>query len=409
MGTERTPVFGTRFEIGDGRELAGSGEVGDSLTDAEIPGGESVDIAPGSHGDNIGGPGADAGEGNEVGPETGRVRVVQIEITVDNGLGDRRDRGRSPARHSGLWVIAEAHEGERIRELVGEPERWSREGDSMTFGQASRHRGGAGDTDLLADDHSHHRLEPVPATDHTKTGTIDDKGAEQRILGEVRVGRFHVVIETKEAAHSGDLIDDRLEGRQMSGKAQMVGLAIIGSGEIKLDHTRVATDGHGPTVGRGALIIHHERFDTSSDPRSQVRPNRGQIQRLHEGQPQLESAVGWEAVAAAALGPELARRESEDLLNDSVHLAHTAEATRTGDDSHRKIRLIEQATGEVSASGPGNEVRGGANVLLKEAAQLTGRVTDTIGQRIFVEAIEKPVGDQLDGGRHRLRRMADLH
>ncbi len=408
MGTKRAPALGERLEVSDGGKIVGSGEVGDRLTDAEIPGGECVDITPGSHGDDIGSPGADTGKGDEGSPEPVWIRIVEIEVTVDHSLGNRRDRGGPPTWHSGFWVIAEADQGKRVGELVGEPERGRREWDSVTFGQASRHGGGTGNADLLADNHSHHRLEPIPATDHTKPGTGGYEGAENRIVREVGVGRLHIVVEAEEPAHSGDLIDDRLEGRQMSGEEKMIRLPLVRRGEIKLDNAGVAADGHGPTIRRGAIDISDKRFDTGGDPRSKVRTNRGQVHGFDEGQPQLKPAVGGETVAPTSLGAELTRREPEDLLNDSVHLAHTAEAARAGDDTHRKVRLVEQATGEVGATRTGNEVRGGAHVLLEEAPKLASRVAHTIGKGVFVEAIEKPVGDQLDGCRDRLRRLADL-
>lgn len=56
----------------------------------------------------------------------------------------------------------------------------------------------------------------------------------------------------------------------MSGEQEMVGLTVIGGREIKLDHTRMATDRHRPTVGRGAVGRGHKQLHARGDPRSQM-------------------------------------------------------------------------------------------------------------------------------------------
>ena len=72
-----------------------------------------------------------------------------------------------------------------------------------------------------------------------------------------------------------------------------------------------------------------------------MRPDRSQIEGFDERQTETESAIGGEAIAAAPLGPKVARREAEDLFHDPVHLPNAAEPTGVGDDIHAEIRLVE--------------------------------------------------------------------
>lgn len=62
----------------------------------------------------------------------------------------------------------------------------------------------------------------------------------------------------------------------------------------------------------------------------------------------------------------------------------------------------------MSTPGASDEVRGGADVLVEEATKLASRVAHTIGKSTLVEAVEEPVGDQLDGSRNRLRSVAEF-
>ena len=58
--------------------------------------------------------------------------------------------------------------------------------------------------------------------------------------------------------------------------------------------------------------------------------------------------------------------------------------------------------------GTSDKVGGRTDVLVKEAPKLASGVADTISKGTFIEAVEEPIGDQLDSGRNRLRRMAEL-
>lgn len=258
MGTKRAPVFGARFKVGDGGKLVGSGEVGNRLSDAEIAPRERIGITSSPHGDNISSPRTDARKGQEVGPEPDGIRVVKIEVAIDHGLCNGRDGGRPPPRHSGFGVIAEADKGEWIRELMRKAERRRRERDAVPFCESRRHSRSAGNADLLADDHPHHRLESIPTSDNAETGTGGHKGSEKRIIRQMPVRRLHIVIEAKESTHPSNLVDDRFKSRQMCGETEVIGLTVVGGGEIKLDHAGVAANGHGPAIGRAGVVTHHE-------------------------------------------------------------------------------------------------------------------------------------------------------
>ena len=58
--------------------------------------------------------------------------------------------------------------------------------------------------------------------------------------------------------------------------------------------------------------------------------------------------------------------------------------------------------------GTSDEVGGRADVLAEETTKLASGVADTISKGTLIEAVEESIGDQLDGGRNRLRRMAEL-
>jgi hypothetical protein len=62
----------------------------------------------------------------------------------------------------------------------------------------------------------------------------------------------------------------------------------------------------------------------------------------------------------------------------------------------------------MGAPGTSDKVRGRADVRVEEATKLASGVTDTISKGTFIEAVEESIGDQLDGGHNRLRRMAEL-
>ena len=255
MGPKRTPVFSPRFEIRDGWEFGGSGEVGDGLADPEIPGREGVRISTSPHRHDIGGPRANPWEGKKVRPKSFRVRIVEVEFPVNHSLSDRSNGGGPAARHSGLMVITKTDQGQRIRKQVSEAQPRSGDPCAVALGEASGNGRGAGNADLLANDHPNNGLKSIPATDNTKTRARGHERAQQPITSKVSVGRLHVVIKPKKAAHPGHLIDDRLIRRQMSGEEKLVGLMVVGGGEIKLNNTRMATDRHGSTVGRDAVII----------------------------------------------------------------------------------------------------------------------------------------------------------
>ena len=92
------------------------------------------------------------------------------------------------------------------------------------------------------------------------------------------------------------------------------------------------------------------------------------VERLDKRQAESKSTVGNEHVAAAALSPQLGRRETEDAFHDPAHLPHAAKPGRSGDDGHRKVGLVEQAPGEVRASGPADERRSRPDMLFEEPA-----------------------------------------
>ena len=255
MGTKRTPVFSPRCEVGDGWEFVGSGEPGYGLADAKIAGREGVRISTGAHGHDIGRPRANPREGQKVRPESFRVGVVEVKLPINHGLSDRRNGGSSAARHCRLMVITKTDQCQRIRKQVREAQRRGDEPHPVALGEASGDGRGASNAHLLTNNHPNNRLESIPATDNTKTGARSHERAKKPVIGKVAVGRRHIVIEPEEAPHPGHLINDGLIRRQMSGEQKMVGLTVIGGREIKFDHTRMATDRHRPTIGRGAVVI----------------------------------------------------------------------------------------------------------------------------------------------------------
>lgn len=255
MGTERTPVFSQRFEVEDGWEFVGSGEPGYGLADAKIAGREGVRVSTGAHGHNISGPRTNPREGQKVRPEAFRVRIVEVKFSNGHRLRDRSNSGGPAARHPRLTVITKTDQGQRIRELMREAQRRGGEPHPVALGEASGDGRGASNAHLLADNYPNNGLESIPATDNSKPWARCHERAKQRITSKMFVSRLHVVIEPEEATHPGYLIDDRLIRRKMRREPQVVGLTIIGGREIELDHPRVATDRHSPTIGRGAVVI----------------------------------------------------------------------------------------------------------------------------------------------------------
>ena len=341
MGTKRTPVFSPRCEVGDGWEFVGSGEPGDGLADTEIASREGVRVSTGAHGHDIGRPRANPREGQKVRPEAFRVRIVEVKFSIGYRLSDRSNSASAAARHCRLTVIAETDQGQRIRELMRKAQRRGDEPHPVALGEASGDGRGPSNTHLLADNYPNNGLESIPATDNSKTWARGHERAKQRITSKMFVSRLHVVIEPEEATHPGYLIDDRLIRRKMRREPQVVGLTIIGGREIELDHPRVATDRHSPTIGRVAVVISDKRLHSRGYPWTEVRSDHSEIKRSDERQTQTESTIGRKTITAATLGPKVARREAEDLLHDSVHLSNTAEPASAGDDIHREIRLIE--------------------------------------------------------------------
>jgi hypothetical protein len=341
MGTKRTPVFSPRCEVGDGWEFVGSGEPGDGLADTEIASREGVRVSTSAHGHDIGRPRANPRQGQKVRPESFRVRIMEVKFSIGHCLSDRRNGGGSATRHRRLTVVTKPDQGQRIRKQVREAQRRGDEPCAVALGEVSSDSRGPSNAHLLADNYPNNRLESIPATDNSKTGARGHERAKQSITGKVFVSLRHVVIEPEEATHPGHLIDDRLIRRQMSGKQKMFGLTVIGGREIKFDHTRMATDRHRPTVGRGAVFISDKRLHSRRCPWTEVRSDHGEVKGSDERQTELEPSIGGEAIAAASLGPKVARGEAEDLLHDSVHLSNTAEAAGAGNDIYREIRLIE--------------------------------------------------------------------
>jgi hypothetical protein len=341
MGTERTPVFSQRFEVEDGWEFVGSGEPGYGLADAKIAGREGVRISTGAHGHNISGPRTNPREGQKVRPEAFRVRIVEVKFSIGHRLSDRSNGGDPAARHRRLTVITKTDQGQRIRELMREAQRRGGEPYPVAFGEASGDSRGASNAHLLADNYPNNGLESIPATDNSKTWARCHERAKQPITSKVFVGRLYVVIEPEEATHPRYLIDDRLIRRKMRREPEVVGLTIIGGREVKLDHPRVATDRHSPTIGRGAVVISDKRLHSRRYPWTEVRSDHSEVERSDERQAEMEPTIGREAITAASLGPKVPRREAEDLLHDSVHLSNAAEPAGAGDDIHREIRLVE--------------------------------------------------------------------
>ena len=270
MGSERAPALGLSLEVGDRGEFVGAGQVGDRMTDTQVAGGERIRVTAGSHGDHVGGPRANARERQEVGAESFRVRIVKIEVTIDHGLRHGGDRRRSSARHPGLGIVAEANERERVGELMRESERRGGERNAVALRQPGGDGGRTHDADLLSHDHPNDRLESIPSTNHPKTRPGGNQRRQQWIGGQVCVGGFDVIVETKEAPHPSHLIHDGLEGREMGGEAKMIALAVVGGSEIKLDNPGVTTDRHGSAIGRGAIVVEVEELHTCGDAGREV-------------------------------------------------------------------------------------------------------------------------------------------
>jgi hypothetical protein len=141
-----------------------------------------------------------------------------------------------------------------------------------------------------------------------------------------------VVIETEHRADASDVVDDRVEGRQVSGEFEMW----VVPAEVDLDHAGIPTDLESASID-GIL----DELYSGRQPWLEV-PERGiAIQRLDERQPQAETAVGNQYIADAALAPKLAWREAEDRLDDPVHLTNAAESCSARNDRHREVRFIE--------------------------------------------------------------------
>jgi hypothetical protein len=62
------------------------------------------------------------------------------------------------------------------------------------------------------------------------------------------------------------------------------------------------------------------------------------------------------------------RRRAEYLLHRSVELAETAEPRREGDIGDGQVGVVEQPAGEVRPPGPGELIRGEAEMFVEQPA-----------------------------------------
>ena len=183
VGSPGAPFFGLGFEFLL-RDIAGG------FAKGEVRGREGVGFVGGAHGDVMGGPGSDAGDGGE-----GRFDVVEALREVDGFEGS----GKGLQRIDALGGEADAVEV-FAGGLLG-----SWEAAAVLLHDAMGERAGSGDGDLLAEDGAGGEFESVPTTGYASAGIE----VQARVRGVEVAGDFEGVgAEVEDAA---DLFDDDTE------------------------------------------------------------------------------------------------------------------------------------------------------------------------------------------------------
>ena len=174
----RTPALGVRERVGG---CGGQPERFEAQPDAQVADREGVRVAEGAHRDVGRRPGADAGHRKQ--PLGGRLairRPGEIQLAGCDELGDPLQRGRASCRE------AEGPQGAR-GQLLGGREQMRDAVERSVDPRASRRRDAAGerssrsDADLLPEDRTYGKLEPVGRTRDADAGRRSHERSERGI------------------------------------------------------------------------------------------------------------------------------------------------------------------------------------------------------------------------------------
>ncbi len=146
-------------------------------------------------------------------------------------------------------------------------------------------------------------------------------------------------------------------------------------------------------------------LDTRDRPRREEPEQRVPGEGRAVREPQLQTAVGDEARRVAAPGSQLARRETEHLLDDAVHLPDRLEAGRGRDLRHGQIGVVEQPPGEVRATRTRDLARSRADVLGEQAPQMARAHAESRREIVLGGVVERAVDDEAQGAAHELGRV----
>lgn len=380
-GTVRAPALGPGPALVFGRELGRCVEGGNGLADTEIAGREDIGIASCSHRYDFGGPRANTGERNKLLAELRWTGGEQVDAAVEHRSGEFTDGLRSSTRHP--FVSVAGRKGPELlgrREEVRQAKRRRRQWGAVTLNEPGGDGGGTANAHLLADDYPHGRLEPVPTADDPEIRAAPNKTTQTRIGRQLARRSGPIIVKAEHMPDPGDLVDDRLEGREVSDQFH----GIRSGRQINLDHPRVAA-----RIDRTSVHRPVERLDPRGEPRLKVAGNLIDVKERASGDSEAKTAVGREHIARSTLRPQLVRRKPEDLLDHAVHLADRPKPRSRRNHSHRQVRFVEESPREVGASTSRDEVGRGPDMLLEQAPELTGRVADPAGQGRLIETVEK--------------------
>jgi len=314
---------------------------------------------------------------------------VQIQRPIRRGRREGVDALHPPAGHAQSIKISgcQCRRRWKAAELA---ERAEFVGPAVAGGDPPRDRARGRDRHLLSDDHANRCLETVPGARDPDMRQAPHERAEHRIFAED--GRRRRVVERKEPPDPCHVIDQGVQSREMS-----CNLEVPAAGP-NLDQPRIAAGHRKPPV-RSALHLLHPRYRTRGEITEQLLP----LERPLAGHAEADPSISHQDIAFSPAPPKNTRRETECLLHHAVHLAPVREAGGATESVHRKVGLVEQASGEVSSARTRDEGRRGTDGLLEQPPELARRVTHAGCKLPLGVAVEEALADQYEGPLHRQR------
>jgi hypothetical protein len=130
------------------------------------------------------------------------------------------------------------------------------------------------------------------------------------------------------------------------------------------------------------------------------------IERLLQWQPHHQATISGEPVGPTSTTAQFAGRGSEHLAHVTIELADAPESGRERHLGDGQVRVVQESTGEVGATRPGQHVRGDTEVFVEHAPQVTRGYRQTRAQGFLGAVIQHSVDDELHRPAYELGRMA---